>query len=391
MADQRTATEKRLLVVLGWLLALVVYELVAALLFAHYKEALRHSVWWIKLAAYAAFVVPPYLIWDRRHNRPEKKERRGALHEARHLLRESRRMLRRRGDQLATSVRDALRAGAVQLEAALAAEDPALCRPASRTVDELLEKHAARWRKSARREYAEQIGYAILIALCLRTFVVEAFKIPSGSMIPTLLVGDHIFVNKYAYGLSDPLAVFLNPLTWIPSLNFPYAEKKLVVWKPPQRGDVAVFVNPKTRQDYIKRVVGLPGDVVDFRDGVMTVNGQRQPKEYLGEYSYEESPNGSGGPSYTVDCALYQETIGAQPHLAIQRRGGMDRYPGPWVVEPDHVFVVGDNRDNSADSRVPLGLGQIPLKNLKGRAMVIWLSLGGDWGVRLGRMFRGIE
>jgi signal peptidase I len=161
--------------------------------------------------------------------------------------------------------------------------------------------------KSTLREYAEAILIALLLALFIRTFVVQAFKIPSGSMMNTLLIGDHILVNKFIYGVKNPFT----GATWIPFKN-------------PQRKDVVVFkypVNPK--QDYIKRVVGVPGDTIEIRDKKLYVNGELQNEEY----------------AIYLDNRIIPGTV--------QKRDNM----GPITVPEQSLFVMGDNRDNSYDSR----------------------------------------
>src|SRR5438270_11814461 len=142
-------------------------------------------------------------------------------------------------------------------------------------LDAALDKHLAFARKSAAREYTESIGGASLVALLLRAFVFDPFHIPSGSMIPTLLVGDFIFVNKMAYGLRIPFTD--------PSHVHKLGERA------PQRGDVVVFIVPQHPDvDYVKRVVGLPGDHIDIRDNVVFINGVEQKREYVGEFTYTE-------------------------------------------------------------------------------------------------------
>ena len=184
--------------------------------------------------------------------------------------------------------------------------------------------------KSTFREYAEAIVMALLLALFIRTFVVQAFKIPSGSMIPTLQIGDHILVNKLAYGVRVPL--------W---------GHYLVEFKKPQRGDVVVFIFPEDRtKDFIKRVVGLPGDTVEIRGKKVYVNG----KAIDDPHAYFE---GEGG------------------QVGIQIR---DDY-GPKKVPGNHVFVMGDNRDKSYDSRF---WGYVNLDDVKGKAFLIYWSWDGN-------------
>src|SRR5262249_28885192 len=146
---------------------------------------------------------------------------------------------------------------------AMTAGDVDRLRKANLTLDETMDDHLSFARKSTFREHAESIGVAIAVALLLRAFVVEAFQIPSGSMIPTLEVGDHIFVSKFSYGLS-----------------IPFTDTKIFKYAIPKRGDIIVFKKPgETDTDYIKRVIGLPGDTVETRQGQLYVNGNEIHRE----------------------------------------------------------------------------------------------------------------
>lgn len=195
-------------------------------------------------------------------------------------------------------------------------------------------------KKSTLREYVEAILVALVAALFLRAFVVQAFKIPSGSMIPTLEIGDQILVNKLTYGIRLP------DVNWIPGLGcINLTEGSYVTeWSLPKRGDVVVFVYPSDRcKDFIKRVVGLPGDEVEIRDKKVYVNGRRVDDSY----ARFEDPHISRGPN--------------------QMR---DNY-GPRRVPENHIFVMGDNRDRSYDSRF---WGFVPIKDVRGKAFIIYWS-----------------
>jgi signal peptidase I len=182
--------------------------------------------------------------------------------------------------------------------------------------------------KSKVYEYAEAIIIAILIAVVVRTFIVQAYKIPSRSMVPTLLVGDHILVNKFIYGVKVP---FLRN-TIIPVTN-------------PQRGDIVVFIYPNDRsKDYIKRVIGLDGDKIEIKNKIIFINGKKYSDAY-GIYS---------------DNVIYPGSM--QPR---------DNF-GPVTVPPKSLFVMGDNRDESADSRF---WGFVDLKDVEGKAFIIYFSL----------------
>lgn len=194
--------------------------------------------------------------------------------------------------------------------------------------------------KSTFREYAEAIVMALLLALFIRTFIVQAFKIPSGSMIPTLVIGDHILVNKLSYGL-----------------RIPFLEKYLVDFGAVARGDVIVFIYPEDRsKDFIKRVIGVAGDNVEVRSKKIFINGQA-----------------------AEDSRAHFE--GYDPQLGGTVNG--DNY-GPKVVPEGHVFVMGDNRDRSYDSRF---WGYVPLSEVRGKAFLIYWSWDGiDRWVRWERL-----
>ncbi len=232
-----------------------------------------------------------------------------------------------------------------------------------------------RWRKSEMREYAESIFVAVGVALALRTFVVEAFKIPSGSMIPTLQVGDHIFVNKLSYG---------------PAI--PFTHTRLWTKMPPDRGDVMVFQYPeKMEQDFIKRVIAKPGDKLEAKNGHPWINGWEVPHCYVGVYSYDE-------PDALIshhEGDLYVEFLEDEAYLTLFDRssGGYAEYQGPFLVKPGEVYVMGDNRNNSHDSRMWYGGagGGVPFANIRGRALFVWLSYADqnvDWS-RMGAPVMG--
>ena len=194
--------------------------------------------------------------------------------------------------------------------------------------------------KSTFREYAEAIGMALLLALFIRTFIVQAFKIPSGSMIPTLQIGDHILVNKLSYGV-----------------RIPFWEHYLVTFQKVQRGDVIVFIFPEDRsKDFIKRVIGVGGDSVEVRDKKIYINGKQV-----------DDPH-----------AHFEGDDPAAPGLSSR-----DGY-GPRVVPENHIFVMGDNRDRSYDSRF---WGFVSLEDVRGKAFLIYWSWdGSDRWVRWERL-----
>ena len=185
--------------------------------------------------------------------------------------------------------------------------------------------------KSTLREYAEALAVAFLLALFIRTFIVQAFKIPSGSMLPTLQIGDHILVNKLRYGI-----------------RLPILGERVVKFTDPKRGDIIVFVYPVDPQkDFIKRVIGEPGDTIEIKHKQIFVNDQKI-----------DDPN-----------AHFVDGPGENSRLTPR-----DNY-GPVTVPPDKVFVMGDNRDRSYDSRF---WGFVPLDDVKGKAFVIYWSWDGE-------------
>jgi signal peptidase I len=208
-------------------------------------------------------------------------------------------------------------------------------------------------------EYSRSFFPVILIVLLLRSFLIEPFRIPSGSMMPTLLVGDFILVNKFAYGLR------------LPVLN-----KKIIEIGEPQRGDVTVFRYPQQPTvDYIKRVVGVPGDSIYYFGKVLYVNQQPMAQTPIGVYT----GIGSGARETGSHRAL--ENLSGVEHAILKHPLAPDFSPmcrelqnGPITVPDGHYFVMGDNRDNSNDSRC---WGLVPEENLVGKAFAIWLNWDG--------------
>jgi signal peptidase I len=210
-------------------------------------------------------------------------------------------------------------------------------------------------------EYAKSFFPVILIVFLVRSFIVEPFKIPSGSMMPTLLVGDYILVNKFTYGLRVPI------------INNTFIE----VGKP-ARGDVFVFhYPPNPSMDYIKRVVGLPGDKIRYENKTLVINGVVQTRKNIGQYEYID-------PGLSVVVAQQEEEqLGDVTHQMLIKAEENNYLPdmlgsalqeGQEVTVPaGHYFAMGDNRDNSADSRV---WGFVPEQNLVGKAFFIWMNFG---------------
>lgn len=196
-------------------------------------------------------------------------------------------------------------------------------------------------------EYSRSFFPVLLIVLVLRSFLVEPFQIPSGSMIPTLEVGDFILVNKYTYGL-----------------RLPVTGTKLLSVNEPERGEVIVFFPPHDHRYFIKRVVGMPGDTVVYENGELRINGETVDRASIGDVRIETAVGMMPGTRYT-------ERLGDSEHqVQVVNGNRREGVRTQWVVPPGHYFMMGDNRDNSADSRV---WGAVPEENIVGKAFAIWM------------------
>ena len=304
--------------------------------------------------------------------------------EAKKTLAEAKKLFKR-GKKVLTAERQTEITSAIEaLENALK-DDVHSCVPAHENLKTIVQKRLKFARKSSFQEIVESLLFALAFALVLRTFFVEPFKIPTRSMVPTLLEGDQLFVTKLSYGI-----------------RLPFYNDYVVRFSNPQRGDVIVFAFPNKEamaplartnshcmqmetladeKDYIKRIIGVEGDTIEVIDQVIHVNGEpvyqkpiyeRTVMDYMFMPDTHESWN--------------REKHGEAVYTTITHQLPNTQF-GPIKVQPGHVFVMGDNRDNSADSRC---WGQVPVANIKGRAQIIWWSTG-HFAPRWNRMFTRIH
>jgi len=247
-------------------------------------------------------------------------------------------------------------------------------------------------------ETVKTVVYAVLIALVVRSVAYEPFNIPSGSMIPTLLVGDYLFVSKFSYGYSRYSLPFGLPL-FSGRIYLPFSHM-------PQRGDVTVFKLPTDPSvDYIKRIVGLPGDHIQMRHGELYINDQLVPRRP------DPSCRNEGAFDSEIPLAMqqgYMESLPRGPgktpveHCIIKRgNDGMLDNTQVFDVPPGDYFMMGDNRDNSQDSRVLSAVGYVPAQNLVGKAQFLFFSTNGSahwweiwrwpFAIRYRRLFHGVS
>ncbi len=308
---------------------------------------------------------------------------------------ETDKLLAKHGETLKPEARERLLSAAVALDHALIKQDPDESEFAAKAFAERSDEALKAWRKGTAIDVVGGFAKAFMVAMLIRTIFIEPFKIPSGSMIPTLEIGDQVFVNKFLYGVRIP---FTN-------------EVPFQIVRAPARGDVIVFNNPRnTSVDYIKRVIGVPGDEIRIDGDELYVNGDKQQHTLLEKerfYPRQDSEE-EGRPWHAESADVFREKLAADGEHLVQfdhRCSNAPPVTDLYRVPEGHVFVMGDNRNCSADSRYGLGIREadgssppayVPFGHIKGKAMVIWLSLGyhgflhgpfGGTGLRTDRLF----
>ncbi|MER3446870.1 MAG: signal peptidase I [Candidatus Dadabacteria bacterium] len=278
---------------------------------------------------------------------------------AKKLISTTRSLLENNASKIKTNVAEIIRERLNQTQDALRDGDLRNLTARTEELQRLFDDHLSKFKKSGLRQNIESLIIAIALALFIRTFIVQPFKIPSGSMIPTLLIGDHLLVSKFIYGT-----------------KIPFTDKRILPLNNIKRGDIIVFTYPdyendpsKKGVDYIKRVIGIPGDSIDVRGRNLYINGQEIPLKYLGDFLDKRSG---------LEYDEYEENLFGRKHLVMYLHGKESTEKGSYLpvarVPQGRVFVMGDNRDNSQDSRF---WGYVPVENIAGRAFIIHWSW--DW------------
>lgn len=227
-----------------------------------------------------------------------------------------------------------------------------------------MSENVKKLRGSSLAENARTIVYALLIALFIRAFLFQPFFIPSSSMESTLLVGDYLFVAKYSYGYSKHSLPFSPPFF-----------SGRIMGAEPERGDIAVFKQPSdNRTDFIKRVIGLPGDTVQMKEGILYLNDRAVPRMRVDDFIYTDMAGN------VRRVPQYRETLpnGVSYITLDMNRNSVWDNTGLYVVPAGHYFMMGDNRDNSSDSRVADSVGYVPFENLVGKAEITFFSADGS-------------
>jgi len=301
-----------------------------------------------------------------------------AKKKAKEIIKETKLVLGKNRSKIAPDAVSIVEQRVANLERALAAQNYQDILKTTEDLEIASSDYLSKYKKSKLRQNIEALAFAIILALIIRTFIFQPFKIPSGSMIPTLLVGDHLLVNKFVYGT-----------------KIPFTDIEILPLEKIKRGDVIVFTYPNNERDpsknglyYIKSVIGLPGDYIDLNGRNLVVNGKEVPLEYIGNYSDERN---------SEQFDEYEEDLFGEDHTVIFRKGKENTNRGSYIpvtkVPEGYVFVMGDNRDNSQDSRF---WGFVPIENIAGKAFLIHWSW--DFGspdiankVRWNRILSGID
>lgn len=323
---------------------------------------------------------------------PRERTLRKLRHEARELLSEDERILRTFPGKVPPEASERITEQALRVEAASVEGDAPRLETELKALEALTAQHLGAYRKQSLWHAASGFVIALGVALLIRTVLIEPYRIPSGSMLPTLEIGDQVFVNKFIYGVRIPFANIV-----------PFQ-----IVRAPKRGDVIVFNNPVDEsKDFIKRVIGIPGDRVEIIDEVVHINGVPQQRQLVSDdfTVYNQTDTGQW---FSQRETYYRENLDGVEHAVLQDlhhpKGNVTE--GPYIVPENQVFVMGDNRDNSSDSRYGLGsfthsgVEYVPYGHIKGKAMVVWLALGhdgvfsglfGGTGLRVDRLFQPVR